>query len=94
MALELYAGELLPEDRYEDWTISRRERLREMFLALLLDHADVLERAGDDVAAIEALRRIVVIDPAHEDARAGLMRLYARSGRRQRWQGPRHRTDM
>jgi predicted ATPase len=26
-ALALYGGELLPEDRYEDWTLERRERL-------------------------------------------------------------------
>jgi predicted ATPase len=29
-ALALYGGELLPEDRYEDWTIERRERLEQL----------------------------------------------------------------
>src|SRR5688500_6020235 len=28
-ALALYAGDLLPEDAYEDWTIGRREALRQ-----------------------------------------------------------------
>ena len=31
-ALALYGGELLPEDRYEDWTTARREALRETHL--------------------------------------------------------------
>jgi predicted ATPase/DNA-binding CsgD family transcriptional regulator len=34
-AINLYAGELLPEDRYEGWTESRREALRQLYLALL-----------------------------------------------------------
>ncbi|HSH83478.1 MAG TPA: tetratricopeptide repeat protein, partial [Herpetosiphonaceae bacterium] len=33
-------------------------------------------------AAIEALRRVVESEPAHEDAHTGLMRLYARTGQR------------
>ena len=31
-AIELYAGELLPEDRYEEWAESRRQELRQRFL--------------------------------------------------------------
>ncbi len=33
-ALALYGGELLPEDRYEDWTIDRREELEQRRLEL------------------------------------------------------------
>lgn len=81
-AVELYAGELLPEDRYEDWAIPRREELRADFLALLVEQAALLEaRAGLDAAAA-ALRRAVEIDPINEDAHVGLMRLYALAGRR------------
>jgi DNA-binding SARP family transcriptional activator len=35
-AIDLYAGELLPEDRDEEWTEECRRRLREMHLSLLL----------------------------------------------------------
>jgi hypothetical protein len=36
-AIEQYAGELLPGDRHEVWTQSRREELRRLHLALLLE---------------------------------------------------------
>ncbi len=36
-ALALYGGELLPEDRYEEWTTARRDALRETHLALLVE---------------------------------------------------------
>lgn len=78
-ALELYAGELLPEDRYEDWTATRRESLRETYLALLVELAE----ASDATTAIEALQRALVDDPLHEAAHRGLMRLFADGGRRQ-----------
>src|SRR5918994_1508601 len=34
-AIALYAGELLPEDRYEPWVQERRAQLRELYLSLL-----------------------------------------------------------
>src|SRR4051812_32293166 len=33
-AIDLYGGELLPEDRYEEWTTARRQSLREAYLAM------------------------------------------------------------
>jgi predicted ATPase/DNA-binding SARP family transcriptional activator len=83
VALELYAGELLPEDRYEDWTATRRESLRETRLGLLVALAETHADAADSAAAIEALQRAVVEDPLHEAAHRGLMRLFAGDGRRQ-----------
>src|SRR5437879_4845847 len=38
-ALKVYTGELLPEDRYEDWAAGRRETLQALYLALLLEFA-------------------------------------------------------
>jgi DNA-binding SARP family transcriptional activator len=81
-ALGLYAGELLPEDRYEDWAASRREQLRALYLALLAEAAALHEAGGDRGAAIAALQRVLAADAAHEAAHAGLMRLYALAGRR------------
>ncbi len=79
-AVDLYAGELLPEDRYEPWTQERREGLQQRYISLLLEIAGLHEEPGP---AIEALTRVVAEQPAHEVAHAGLMRLYARSGRRE-----------
>lgn len=79
----LYTAELLPDDRYEEWTLQRRESLAGRHLALLLAIARLSEQAGDLPRAIENLQRVVATDLAHEDAHAGLMRLYALMGQRQ-----------
>jgi predicted ATPase/DNA-binding SARP family transcriptional activator/DNA-binding CsgD family transcriptional regulator len=81
-AIDLYAGELLPEDRYEVWTEERRAHLREVYLSLLLELAALYEERGEYEAAIEALGRAVAEEPTREGAHADLMRLYALSGRR------------
>ena len=83
-ALTLYGGELLPEDRYEDWVASRREELRETFHRLLLDLAARQRDDGDLPAALTTLQRLVADDPAHEEGHIALMRLQARLGQRAR----------
>lgn len=80
-AVELYAGDLLPEDRYEPWTQERRQGLRTTYLALLVGLAGVYEEGGEYVRGIEVLQRAVAEEPTEEEAHAGLMRLYALSGR-------------
>jgi predicted ATPase/DNA-binding SARP family transcriptional activator/DNA-binding CsgD family transcriptional regulator len=80
-ALELYAGELLPADRYEEWAEDRRQELRRLDLALLTELADIYEEHGENGPAIEALTTVTAGEPAHEEAHAALMRLYALSGR-------------
>jgi predicted ATPase/DNA-binding SARP family transcriptional activator/DNA-binding CsgD family transcriptional regulator len=82
--LQHYGGELLPGDRYEDWTASRRESLREMYLQALTASAAECEQAGKDEQAIAALEQAIALDPAREEAHVGLMRLYALRGQRQR----------
>jgi predicted ATPase len=82
-ALELYAGELLPEERYEEWAEGRRRELGQLRLALLVGLAGLCEERGEYERGIEALRRVLREEPAREEAHASLMRLYALSGRRQ-----------
>ena len=81
-AIELYAGELLPEDRYEEWAEEHRRRLRETHLWLLLKLARLHEERADYESAAEALRRVIAEEPTREEAHASLMRLYALSGSR------------
>ena len=81
-AVDLYAGELLPEDRYEEWAEYRREGLRRTYYSLLVEMARLLEEHEDYEPAIEALEMVVADDPANQDAHAGLMRLYGLVGRR------------
>src|SRR5215217_5511229 len=81
-ALDLYAGELLPQDPYEAWAEDRREGLRGTYLSLLLEFAALYERRGEYEAAAEAVQKVLASEPAHEGAHAQLMCLYALSGRR------------
>ncbi len=83
-AVEFYAGELLPEDRYEEWTEEHRLRLREMYLSLLLGLSLLQEEREDHDDAAEALLEVLAEDPAREEAHVGLMRLHALRGRRGR----------
>jgi DNA-binding SARP family transcriptional activator len=81
-ALRLYAGELLPEDRYEDWAVGRRDELERQYLTLLVEMADMQERSGQTHAAIESLLHVVAREPIDEEAHLGLIRLYAQIGQR------------
>jgi predicted ATPase/DNA-binding SARP family transcriptional activator len=86
-----YTGDLLPEDRFEDWAARPREELRERFCDLLVDLADTAAAtAPNDPAgaseyqaeAFAALQRVLAADPLHERAVRSLMRLHAATGRR------------
>ena len=46
-ALDLYAGELSPEDRYEAWAEGRRLGLQQLYLALLVELAGLHEGRGE-----------------------------------------------
>ena len=81
-ALELYAGDLLPEDRYEEWAEVHRRRLREIYLSLLLEFAHLYEESSEHKSAAEVLRQVVEEEPLREEAHVGLMRLDALSGRK------------
>jgi predicted ATPase/DNA-binding SARP family transcriptional activator/DNA-binding CsgD family transcriptional regulator len=83
-AIDLYSGELLPEDRYEEWAESRRQEIRRTFLSLLVELAGLYEKRGGEEElelAVQALRRALAEEPTNEEAHVGLMRLYASSGR-------------
>jgi predicted ATPase/DNA-binding SARP family transcriptional activator/DNA-binding CsgD family transcriptional regulator len=79
-AIDLYAGELLPEERYEEWTEEHRRRLREIHLSLLLSLAHLQEEREDHDGAAETLGEILAEEPTREEAHVGLMRLHALRG--------------
>ena len=80
-AIELYAGELLPEDRYEEWAEGRRAELRQLYLRLLIELAGLYEEREEHAPTIETLRKATSEEPTLEEAHASLMRLHALSGR-------------
>ncbi len=79
-AEELYRGDFLEEDLYEDWTSQQRERIR----AAYLDLADRLSaryaQAGDHAAAMLLCRKILEMDKCHEQAHRWLMHCYQAVG--------------
>jgi predicted ATPase/DNA-binding SARP family transcriptional activator/DNA-binding CsgD family transcriptional regulator len=83
-AIDLYAGDLLPEDRYERWAEGRRNELRQLYLGLLIELAGLHEGRGEHALAIETLRKATSEEPTLEEAHASIMRLYALSGRHER----------
>ena len=80
-AIDLCAGDLLPKDRYEGWAEGRREELRQLYLALLIDLAGLYETRDEHALAIEALSTATDEEPMLEEAHAALMRLHAHLGR-------------
>jgi len=81
-ALNLYAGELLPDDPYEEWTMARRQSLRQEHLSLLTSLAGLYQAAREHENAIETFKQVLGIETTHEDAHDRLMELYALTGRR------------
>jgi DNA-binding SARP family transcriptional activator len=67
-AARLYHGDLLPEDRYAEWTIEPRERLRALY-------AKILRTA-------EMWDPLLEVDRADEEAHRELMRLHIAAGNR------------
>jgi class 3 adenylate cyclase/DNA-binding SARP family transcriptional activator/pimeloyl-ACP methyl ester carboxylesterase len=81
-ALALYNGDLLPADRYEEWTEPAREDLKSLHNDLLMELSQLYESQGKIEPAVERLERLLRADPVREEAHRGLMRLFAQSGSR------------
>jgi DNA-binding SARP family transcriptional activator len=82
MADNLYEGEFLAEDRYEDWPLVQRENLKHA-------HLDILDRLSQyyfdqaQFAMCSAFcQKILTEDNCREDAHRRLMRCYLRQGQR------------
>lgn len=67
-AADLYTGELLPDRRYDEWTVARREQLRHY-------HLELLRRAG-------RWHDVVAEEPTDEAAHRALMGEYRTRGDR------------
>ena len=78
-AAELYAGELLPA-LYEDWNISERSRLTDLYLDTLLRLIALLERTGDLRRAREYVRRAIAVDPLREESHESFIALALAGG--------------
>lgn len=78
----LYTDELLPEYRYDDWTLAARETLRRRWHALSLHLAQRLVADSQTAEAISYLQAILADDGTLEEAARLLMTVLASQGRR------------
>ncbi|GIW35453.1 tetratricopeptide repeat protein [Meiothermus sp.] len=79
-AVGLYRGDLLPQDIYEDWTEPQRDEARSLYLAALLELAQLLEQRGDLAQACRFLEQAIAKEPTTEAAHLALIQIYARTG--------------
>lgn len=80
-SVEHYAGEYLPERRYEDWTSAERERLELLALGAMIRLADLLVLQNPD-ESIFWTQRVLTMDRGWEDAYRVQMRAYMQQGNR------------
>jgi DNA-binding SARP family transcriptional activator len=76
-AIELYRGDYLVEDLYEDWTMVERERLSNAYMDMLGRLAVHYYETEHYQQSLQACYRILEKDRCHEDSYRLLMRCYA-----------------
>ena len=89
-AERLYIGDFLEDDLYEDWTLLRREALKDTYLAVLSKLSDRAMRDDDCESCIVYCQKTLAKDPCREDAYRSLMQSHSRLGHRSRalnWYG-------
>jgi DNA-binding SARP family transcriptional activator len=84
MAEIIYRGDYLEDEPYEEWTLLRREALKDTYVTILGKLADYSMKAGDCESCIIYCQKILAKDSCREDAYRRLMRCYSRLGRRNR----------
>jgi len=87
-AESLYRGDFLDDDPYEEWTLLRREGLKDIQLTILGKLGKHFLESNDYPACIARCQKIVESDPCREDAYQWLMRCHAalgHPGRAHRW---------
>lgn len=80
--VEVYRGEVLPGDVYDDWFAPLRDRFRHDFEDAMVRAAEILEGMGDPHGALQILRRAMAADPWREDLYQAQLRLQIAVGQR------------
>ncbi len=78
----LYRGDLLEEDLYEEWTLLRREELKDSFLTVLDKLSRYWLQIGNLDDAVEGWKKILTRDPWREDVYRRIMACSAFRGQR------------
>lgn len=79
-ALDLYRGDVLPEDGPAEWAVGARERYRHRAGEAASSLAHLHSHFGDTQAAVAVARRAVEIDPWLDDSWRTLVTMHDRAG--------------
>lgn len=79
-AERLYQGDFLDEDPFEPWCCSERDRLRDLYLAVLASIIEFYEMKKDYGKAITYCLRYLGVDAYAEDIHRDLIRFYSLAG--------------
>jgi DNA-binding SARP family transcriptional activator len=82
MATELYRGDFLEEDLYEDWPNAQREHLRQIYLERVDQLSEYYLQQGKYPETIALCQKMLAQDNCHEEAHRRLMRCYQSQGQR------------
>ncbi|HEX6420344.1 MAG TPA: BTAD domain-containing putative transcriptional regulator [Acidimicrobiales bacterium] len=77
-----YVGDAFPEDPYEDWTVSARERVRSSYIWVARTLASDAAAAGDTATAVRCYLRVLEHDAYDEGAHLGLVATLLAAGQR------------
>jgi DNA-binding SARP family transcriptional activator len=81
-AVALYRDDYLIENLYDDWTVTTREHLRQMYMTMLSRLGAAYLRQQRDEDATAAARRMLARDNCSEEGHRLLMLVYSRAGQR------------
>jgi DNA-binding SARP family transcriptional activator len=73
-SLDIYTGELLPEDRYEEWSLVPREQMQEQCREALTRLWRAASEAGSHVEALRLGERKLALDPCSDDGLQWVLR--------------------
>jgi ATP/maltotriose-dependent transcriptional regulator MalT/DNA-binding SARP family transcriptional activator len=80
-AEELFAGDFLEEDAYEEWAMPLREEVQASYISVARALARVSASSGDHDAAVRHFLRILERDSYDEEAHLGLVSTLVAAGR-------------
>ncbi|AET66126.1 ATP-dependent transcriptional regulator [Desulfosporosinus orientis DSM 765] len=80
---ELYQGDLLPDNIYDDWAVDMRTQLRNLYLQVLAKQVETYRRQGKFTPAIQACRQYLALEPTDEATARTTMDLLWQRGHKQ-----------
>lgn len=80
--IDLYRGDLLAADCYDDWFSELRQFYRAEFLDAMLQAGELLQQQGESLQSLSFLRRGLRVDPTREDLYQSALRSQIAAGQR------------